>query len=448
MTARPSRGSRPDPHLASALLAGLVTSVVGFSSSFALVLTGLTAQGATPRQAASGLLVLCLAMAAGMAVLVLGHRIPLTLAWSTPGAALLAGTHTAGRWPDAVGAFLVVALLTALTGLWPWLARVMAAIPTTIANAMLAGVLIPICASAFTTLGRDPRDVAPILVVWLLGYAFARRWAVPLALVAALVVVALTLDRTPSAAELVPHLSWTTPTLDGRLLVSLALPLFLVNVASQYAPGVAVMKTFGYTVPWRSTLLVTAGVSAVGAPFGGHAVNLAAISAALSASEEAHPDPRRRWVAALSAAGCYVLLGLGSAAAVFVLTNAPAGLIITVAALALLGTLGNALGQALVEPGDREAAVVTVVATASGMSLLGVGSAFWGLAAGLLVRSVLRLARRRTERRSHVPRRLHPPVGSSAAGPHPVQPDQAGAPPTAAFTTVGRAARRPRRSGR
>jgi benzoate membrane transport protein len=254
-------------------------------------------------------------------------------------------------------------------------------------------VLIPICVTAFTTLGRTPLLVLPILVVWLLGQALARRWAVPLALLAALVVVALTVDRAPRTAELLPHLAWTTPTFDWRFLVGLALPLFLVNIASQYAPGVAVMKTFGYSVPWRSTLLVTSGVSAVAAPFGGHAVNLAAISAALAASEEAHPDPRRRWIASVSAAGCNVGLGLLSTAAAFVLTSSPEGLIITVAALALLGTLGNALSQSLAGTEDRVAAVITVVATASGMSLFGIGSAFWGLAIGLLVRWVLRRGR-------------------------------------------------------
>jgi benzoate membrane transport protein len=380
----------------------VVTSVVGFSSSFALVLTGLTAQGATTRQAASGLLVLCLAMALGMVVLTLRYRMPLVLAWSTPGAALLAGTSMhAQDWSAAVGAFLLVAVLTALTGLWPALARLMASVPISIANAMLAGILIPICVTAFTTLGRSPLLVLPILVVWLLGYALARRWAVPLALAAALVVVALTVDRAPTGAELVPHLTWTAPTFDWRFAVGLALPLFLVNVASQYAPGVAVMKTFGYAVPWRATLLVTSGVSALSAPFGGHAVNLAAISAALAASEEAHPDPSRRWLAALSTAGSNVVLGLLSTAAAFVLTSAPPGLIITVAALALLGTLGNALSQSLADSADREAAVITVVATASGVTLLGIGSAFWGLAIGLLVRFVLRRADRgRTARRA------------------------------------------------
>ncbi|HEY5822000.1 MAG TPA: benzoate/H(+) symporter BenE family transporter [Propionibacteriaceae bacterium] len=382
-------------HLLGAVLAGLVTSVVGFSSSFPIVLTGLGAQGATATQAASGLLVLCLAMAVGMSVLVLRFKMPITLAWSTPGAALLASTQMKDQnWPAAVGAFLVVAALTALTGLWPWLSRRMASIPTTIANAMLAGVVLPICFTAFTTLARTPLYVAPILITWLIGYALARRWAVPLALLAALVVVALTLDAQPVAGELAPRLAFTVPELDWRYLIGLSVPLFLVNMASQYAPGVAVMKTFGYAIPWRSTMVVTAGVSAVAAPFGGHAVNLAAISAALAASPDAHPNPRRRWIAALSAAGFYVVLGLLSAAAVFVLTHAPAGLIITVAALALLGTLGSALQQSLADEQDREAAVITVVATASGLSLLGIGSAFWGLAIGLTVRAVLRRTRR------------------------------------------------------
>lgn len=376
----------------------MVTAVVGFSSSFALVLTGLTAQGASTEQAASGLLVLCLAMAAGIAVLSVRYRMPITLAWSTPGAALLAGAGAGGAgWSAAIGVFLLVAALTALTGWWPWLARSLASIPLSVANAMLAGVLLPICVTAFTTLARTPLYAAPILLTWLLGYAFARRWAVPLALLAALVVVGLTLDATPDAAALVPRLTWTWPTFDGRLLLGLGVPLFLVNIASQYAPGVAVMKTYGYTVPWRLTMLVTAAVSALGAPAGGHAVNLAAISAALAASPEAHPDPRRRWVAAVSAAGSYVVLGLLSAAAAFVLTHSPPGLVITVAALALLGPLGAALERCLTVPEDREAAVVALVATASGITLFGIGAAFWGLASGLAVRTVLRrMAARRS----------------------------------------------------
>jgi len=369
----------------------MVTAVVGFSSSFALVLTGLTAQGATTEQAASGLLVLCLAMAVGIAVLALRYRMPITLAWSTPGAALLAGAGSDGhRWSAAIGVFLLVAALTALTGWWPWLARTLASIPLSVANAMLAGVLLPICLTAFTTLGRTPLYAAPILLTWLAGYAWARRWAVPLALLAALVVVALTRDGTAAVAALGPRLTWTAPTFDWRLMLGLGVPLFCVNIASQYAPGVAVLKTYGYTVPWRPTMLVTAAVSAAGAPAGGFAVNLAAISSALSASPEAHPDPRRRWVAAVSAAGSYVVLGLMSAVAADLLAHSPPGLIITVAALALLGPLGSALERCLADPDDRVAAVVALVATASGISLAGIGAAFWGLAAGLLVRTVLR----------------------------------------------------------
>lgn len=395
MTATARTGTDQTP-LATPVIAGVVTAVVGTASSFALVLAGLSAQGATTAQAASGLFVLCLAMAVGMLVLTLRYRLPITLAWSTPGAALLAGTTLGGvPWSAAVGTFLVVAALTALTGLWPWLAKVMGSIPTSIASAMLAGVLIPICLHAFTALARTPLYVAPILVVWLLAYGFLRRWAVPLALVTALVVVVLTVDHAPTTGQIVPTLVWTTPTLDWRSLIGLAIPLFLVNMASQYAPGVAVMKSFGYTVPWRPTVLVTAGVSAMAAPFGGHAVNLAAISAALAASEEAHPNPARRWIAALSAAGSYVVLGFLSALLAFALTSSPEGLIITVAALALLGTLGNAMHSALGEVEDREAAVITIVATASGITLLGIGSAFWGLAIGLVVRQFLRWIRSR-----------------------------------------------------
>ncbi|NRQ51102.1 benzoate/H(+) symporter BenE family transporter [Aeromicrobium sp. YC3-14] len=384
-------GDRAD--LRQPISAGVIAALVGSTSSFAVVLTGLSAVGATGRQAASGLLVLCLAQAAGMIWLSARYRIPLVLAWSTPGAALLAGTEALdGGWAVAVGAFLVAGAAYVVTGLWPALGRLIARIPAPIAQAMLAGVVLELCLEPVTALRDDPGAILPIAVVWLLGIRFAPRWAVPAAFLAAGVVIGVDMVRQGTsipASSLVPHLSFTTPEWSWAAMVGIALPLYIVTMASQNVPGVAIMKSLGYDVPWRGTI-VTAGVATVaGAPAGGHSVNLAAISAALAAGPPAGPDPRRRWVAAQSAGWTYVVIAAASAALVALVAVAPAGVIATVAGLALLGTLADALEGAVSERRGREAAVITFLVAASGITALGIGSAFWALVAGLVVHLVL-----------------------------------------------------------
>jgi benzoate membrane transport protein len=388
----------PAASLSRPIIAGFVTALVGFTSSFAVVLTGLDAVGATPGQAASGLLALCIALGAASVVLAWRYRMPVTAAWSTPGAALLAATGAVdGGWPAAVGAFLVTAGLVLLTALWPALGGLIARIPPSIAQAMLAGVLLPLCLAPVTGLVLNPWGVAPVLLVWLLAARFLPRWAVPLAFVTAAVVVGIDLARTGAgvdAAALVPRLELTAPTLTLGSVVGIALPLFLVTMASQNVPGVAVMRSFGYEVPWRPAMLVTGLGSALGAPFGGHAINLAAISAALAAGPEADPDPKRRWIAGVSAGGSYAVLAAASAAFAALVLLAPAGVIPAVAGLALFAAFGSAVQQAIEDPGERMPAVVTFLVAASGIAVGGVSAAFWALAAGLLARTVLRAGRR------------------------------------------------------
>ncbi|NRI67746.1 benzoate/H(+) symporter BenE family transporter [Rhodococcus sp. MS16] len=379
---------------AQPISAGIVTALVGFTSSFAVLLTGLSAVGANATEAASGLLVLCVTQALGMLWLSRRYKIPITLAWSTPGAALLAGAGAVhGGWPAAVGAFVVVGIAIVLTGLWPTLGKIIAAIPTPLAQAMLAGVLLPLCLAPIFAVRDAPLAVVPVIVVWLAAQRFSKRWAVPLAFLTAAVVICISLTTTDNntldVGAMIPRVDLTMPSWSWQALIGIAIPLYIVTMASQNIPGVAVMKSFGYTVPWRPSMIVTGLGTVLGAPAGGHAINLAAISAALAAAPTAHPDPKRRWIAASTAGWAYLVLAAGSAAVAALVAAAPAGVVETVAGLALMATLAASLTAALSDATEREGAVVTFLIAASGVSVLGIGSAFWALLVGLIVRAVL-----------------------------------------------------------
>lgn len=373
--------------------AGIVAARVGYTSSFAVVLTGLRAVGATPDQASSGLLVLCAAQTVGIVWLARRYRRPLILVWSTPGAALLAGTGVVdGGWAAAVGAFVLVGLLYILTGLWPWLGHLISQIPAPVAQAMLAGVVVELCLAPVTSAVDQPVTVVPIIVAWLIGVRFFARWAVPVAFAVAAVVIGVDLVRrgeSIAGAELLPRLDLTTPHLTWAAVVGIAIPLYVVTMASQNVPGVAIMRSYDVEVPWRASM-VTAGVgTTVSAVAGGHSLNLAAISAALVAGPDGGPDPRERWRTAQWAGVSYLVLGLASAAIAALVAVAPTGVIETVAGLALLGTLAAALKGAVDRADTREAAVVTFLVAASGITISGVGAAFWAILAGLIVHLVL-----------------------------------------------------------
>ncbi|ALX65838.1 benzoate/H(+) symporter BenE family transporter [Microbacterium sp. XT11] len=383
--------------LSRPIMAGVVTALVGFTSSFAVVLTGLSAVGADAAQAASGLLAVSLTMGIACILLAWRYRMPITVAWSTPGAALLAATGAVdGGWSAAVGAFLLTAALILLTALWPALGSLIARIPPSIAQAMLAGVLLPLCLAPITGIVANPWGVVPVVLTWLVFARLAPRWAVPLAFVAASVVVAVSLVTAGDAIDpalLLPRVELTVPTFTLGAAVGIALPLFIVTMASQNVPGVAIMRSFGYEVPWRPAMLVTGLGTAIGAPAGGHAINLAAISAALAASPDADPDQRRRWIAGVSTGASYLLLGGFSAAFAALVLLAPDAVIPAVAGLALLAAFGSSVQQAIDDPGERIPAVVTFLIAASGISLLGVSAAFWALVGGLVVRTALHAGR-------------------------------------------------------
>lgn len=390
---RRTNTSGETPSLQQPISAGIIACVVGYTSSFAVVLTGLIAVGATNEQAASGLAALCLVQAVGTLWLSRRHRMPIMLAWSTPGAALLAGMGTVdGGWSAAVGAFMVAGAAYIVTGLWPALGRLIARIPAPIAQGMLAGVVLQLCIAPVTSLVDNPGAIVPIVLVWLIGVRLAPRWAVPAAFLTAGIVIGVDMIRRGegiAASNLVPELALTSPTLSWEAVVSIALPLYIVTMASQNVPGVAIMKAIGYDIPWRDSIAVSGLATVIGASGGAHSVNLAAISAALVAGPDAGPDKSRRWVAGQAVGWTYAVLAAASIAVAALVEVAPLGVIATIAGLALLGTLASALESSMAQPKGREAAVATFLVAASGITAWGVGSAAWAILAGLIVHAVL-----------------------------------------------------------
>ncbi len=296
------------------------------------------------------------------------------------------------------GAFVTVGVLILLTGLWPRLGALVSKIPVPLAQAMLAGVLLPLCAAPVVAFADSPAQVAPVVLVWLVVLRYNARWAVPAAFAAAAAVIAADLiggDTPIAASDLIPRIDWTVPHWSWQATVGIAVPLYIVTMASQNIPGTTVMASFGFRIPWRASMTVTGTGTVLGAFAGGHTINLAAISAALSANPSAHPDPKRRWVAAFSAGSSYLVLALLSTALATLVAAAPAGVVETVAGLALLGTLAASLFGALEHASDREATVLTFLVAASGLTFAGIGSAFWALVVGLVVRAILRRSPRR-----------------------------------------------------
>lgn len=386
---------------AQSLFMGVLTAFVGFASSFAVVLQGLKAVGATDYEAASGLMALSVSMGVCAIVLSAWTKLPVSIAWSTPGAALLATAGTVeGGFAAAVGAFLVCGVLIVVAGLFKPLGRAVAAIPAPLANAMLSGVILGLCFAPFKAIAFDPKLGLPILVAWAAVLAFKRLYAVPAAL-AAFVLVMVFGVKLPDGAmsawaqSLAPPVELVAPVFTLPALISIALPLFIVTMASQNIPGIAVLKVNHYDPNPGPLFAVTGLFSLFSAPFGGHAVNLAAITAAMCAGEDAHPDRSKRYWAAIVAGVGYVILGLAAGAVTAFVSLAPPILIQAVAGLALIGAFSGSAVAAFKEPDTREAAAVTFLITASGVSFAGISGAFWGLVAGALMLGFLRISRMR-----------------------------------------------------
>jgi benzoate membrane transport protein len=376
---------------AQALWQGLLVALVGYASSAAVLIQGLVAVGASVTQVTSALIVIGILQGVVAIALSWSTRMPIFIAWSTPGMALLATTGAvAGGFPAAVGAFIAVGALIMLTGLWSPLGRLVAAIPKPIASAMLAGILLKLCLAPFLAIGKAPWLAGAVLITWLVVMRFARAYAVPVAVVVAL--VAMSLDHPLAGvglSDLVPKLELVMPIFTLEAMVNIALPLFIVTMAGQNLPGLAVLSVYDYRPRVAPILLSTGAASVAGAPFGMPTINLAAITAALCASPDAHPDPARRYVAAMFGGVGHMLLIVIAAIAAQLIARSPPFLIEAVAGLALIGAFGSAMLNAVQDEDARLPGLVTFLATASGLSLFGIGSAFWGLVFGLLVHQLL-----------------------------------------------------------
>ncbi|MBP5855991.1 benzoate/H(+) symporter BenE family transporter [Marivibrio halodurans] len=384
----------------SLVSSALVAALVGFGGSGAVVLSAIQAVGATPVESASWLTALCLSMAGTSFWLSWRHRMPILAAWSTPGAALLGATAVGGATgpydiQTAVGAFLAAGALILASGLLRPLSDAIARIPGAVAAAMLAGVLIAFPIAMFDAATADPLLILPLIGLYLVARLISTAWAVILVIGAA-VAWAMALDRVAAidGTLAVADLTLITPTFTVESLIGLALPLFLVSMASQNLPGFAVLRAAGYEPPARSALTVTGIASIVTAPFGAHTTTMAAITAALCTGPDTHPDPAQRWKSGLFYAFFYLVLAAVGVSLVSAFSALPASIVTTVAGLALLTPLMGALKAAMAPEETRFAATATLAATASGLTLLGVGSAFWGLALGLLVLGLEALARR------------------------------------------------------
>lgn len=361
----------------------LIAALVGFGGTVALVVQAMRTLGASVEQTGSAVTALCLGIAITGAAMSLKLRMPIVLAWSTPGAALLAVTTPGLSWPIALGVFMASGLMMTLLGLVPVLGRLAERIPPSIASAMLAGVLLPFCLRLFELGAVDPLLVLVVIAVFLLARQRAPLYALLLVLIAGMVLTVLRgdLGLLPPGATL-GVLSPMLPVFDARALLSLALPLFLVTLVSQNLPGLVVLRSAGYTPKPGPLLLGTGIASMLAAPFGAHAVNLAAITAAICTSDEAHADRAQRWIVGVIYAGFYLLLAIFASSLVRVFLALPPAVIMVLTGIALIPALTGAMENMLAEKSHRDAAMVTFLATGSGLTVLGLGSAFWGLMAG------------------------------------------------------------------
>lgn len=368
----------------SVIASAVVAAIVGFGGTLALIIAAAQALGATQAQTASWVTALCLAMFISTGFLSWRYKMPIITAWSTPGLALI-GASTGFTMQQGVGAFIVTAIAIIITGLVKPVSGLVSKIPASIASGMLAGVLFAFLTGAARTIPVDPLFVLPLVLLFFVIRLFNPAMAV-LAVLSGGILFAFLSGRVASVPDIgISTLTLIMPVFDTRAIIGIALPLYLVTMASQNLPGFAVLRAAGYEPPTAAALRVTGLLSLLTAPFGAHTSNMAAISAAICTGPDAHPDPAQRWLTGPFYALSYLILAIFGASLVALFAVLPAPLIALVAGLALIGAFANALTIALKNETERLAAVVTFAVTASGISIAGIGAAFWALVAGLLV---------------------------------------------------------------
>ena len=381
------------PELKAPIIAGFVASVSGSAATFGIAIAGLLAMGATREQTSTAIFVLLFGYGLLSTVLSYRYKMPISIVWSTPGAAFLAASAGLGlEFEQAVGGFLLSGVLLTVTGFWPALARLVQRIPAAIASAMLAGILFTFVISTVRASVDYPLLVLPFVLVWFLLNRISPVWATPIAIVLAFGLINAQVGTSwLEGASLFPNFDLVIPTFELVPMFSIGIPLYLITMASQNLPGTAIMKGFGYIVPVRAVIGSTGIATVVASFFGGFGMNLAAITAAINANEQAAKDPARRWVASFAGGLVYWLFAIGAGFfAAFVLA-VPAELLLAVVGIALLPSFVSAIGVSLESKEHRLPAAITFVVGAAGISVFGIGGAFWALVAGMLVLAWQRL---------------------------------------------------------
>ena len=378
-----------------ALSAGFVTVLVGYTSSAAIIFEAARSAGASQAMIASWLMALGIAMGITCIGLSLCYKVPVVTAWSTPGAALLITSLSGVSMPEAIGAFVFSAALIVLAGVTGWFEKALNRIPLPMAAAMLAGILVKFGINVFTAMQGELALVLAMFVTYLLAKRLLPRYAIVLVLLLGCVIAAkLGLLQLGEVTLTLAAPLWTTPQFTPGVLLGVGLPLFVVTMASQNIPGVATLHANGYRPPVSALMTGTGVVNLLLAPFGCFAVNLAAITAALCMGRDTHEDPARRYLASVAAGAFYLLLGLFGATVGALFAAFPKALVLAIAGLALFGTIAGGLATAMKDDAMREPALITFLITASGVSLAGIGSAFWGLVGGVLALLILNARRK------------------------------------------------------
>ncbi|MGP8439805.1 benzoate/H(+) symporter BenE family transporter [Paraburkholderia fungorum] len=378
----------------SAVVAGFVAMMTGYTSALVLMFQAGQAAHLTDAQISSWIWALSIGMAVCTIGLSLRFRAPIVIAWSTPGAALLVSSLPHVAYPEAIGAFIVCAVLLTVVGLTGWFDTLMKKIPAGIASALLAGILFEIGIEIFRAAQFQTALVLTMFFTYLIVKRFAPRYAIVTTLiVGTLAAGALGLLDFSRFHVALAHPVFTMPVFSVAASISIGIPLFIVATASQNVPGIAVLRADGYTTPSAPLIATTGIASLLLAPFGSHGINLAAITAAICTGPEAHENRNKRYTAALWCGIFYLIAGIFGATIAALFAALPKALVVSVAALALFGSIMSGLANAMQDTKQREAALVTFMVTASGLTLLSIGSAFWGLVAGVLTQLVLNLRR-------------------------------------------------------
>lgn len=382
-----SQAAKPRKELKAPIIAGFVASISGSAATFGIAIAGLLAMGATRDQTFTAIFVLLIGYGLLSTTLSYRYKMPISIVWSTPGAAFLAASAGLGlEFDQAVGGFLLSGILLTVTGFWPALSNLVQKIPTTIASAMLAGILFVFVITTVQASVSYPLIVLPFVVLWFFLNRIAPIWATPIAIVLAFLLMSVDVGNDwLQDVSLFPNFDLVMPVFELIPMISIGIPLYLITMASQNLPGIAIMKGFGYKVPVRAVIGSTGLATVVASFFGGFGMNLAAITAAINANEQAAKDPGRRWVASFVGGLVYWLFAIGAGVfAAFVLA-VPSDLLLAVVGLALLPSFISAIGVSLEDKGARLPAAITFIVGAAGISVFGIGGAFWALVAGLLV---------------------------------------------------------------